>query len=65
MSYFPTRTATLRVPFWPTIYVVVGIIVAAVHNYFANVTTLKAIVSAILAVVLWPLLLLGINLHIH
>jgi hypothetical protein len=66
MSYFtPTRTATLRVPLWPTIYVVVGIIVAATHNYFANVNTIQEIISAVLAVLLWPLLLLGISLHVH
>ena len=46
------------------IYVVVGVIVASSHHYFADVTTLKPILSALLAIVLWPLLLLGINLHI-
>jgi hypothetical protein len=66
MSYFtPTRSATLRAPLWPTIWVVIGVVVAAVHDYFANVNTLKEIVSAILAVLLWPLLLIGINLHVH
>ena len=35
------------------------------HNYFQNVHTLKTVVSAILAVVLWPLLYLGISLHVH
>ena len=66
MSYFtPTRSATLRVPLWPAIWVLVGVVVAAVHNYFANVDGIKPIVSAILAVLLWPLLLLGINLHVH
>ncbi len=65
MAYFPTRTASLRVPFWPAIYVIVGIVVAAVHNYFDNVNTLKEVVSAILAVILWPLPLIGINLHVH
>jgi hypothetical protein len=47
------------------IYVVVGVIVAATHDYFVNVNTFKEIISAILAVLLWPLLLVGINLHIH
>jgi hypothetical protein len=46
------------------VYVVVGVIVAASHHYFAHVSTLKPILSALLAIVLWPLLLLGINLHI-
>ena len=48
-----------------TIYVIAGVVVAASHDYFANVDTIKEIFSAVLAVVLWPLLLLGINLHIR
>jgi len=47
------------------IYVLIGVVVAATHNYFQNVDTIREIVSAILAVVLWPLLFLGISLHIH
>jgi hypothetical protein len=47
------------------IYLLVGVIVAATHDYFQNVDTIKAVVSAILAVVLWPLLFLGISLHVH
>jgi hypothetical protein len=39
-------------------------VVASSHHYFKHVDTLKPIVSAVLAVILWPLLLLGINLHI-
>jgi hypothetical protein len=47
------------------IYLVAGGIVAATHHYWSNVHTVKTIVSALLATVLWPLLLVGINLHIH
>lgn len=47
------------------IWIIVGLVVAASHHYFAHATTLKLIVSAILAVLLWPLVLLGINLHIR
>jgi hypothetical protein len=46
------------------IYVVIGAIVASAHHYFANADTLRPVVSAALAVVLWPLVLLGIDLHI-
>jgi hypothetical protein len=46
-------------------YVVIGAIVAGTHHYFADVGTLQSIVSAVLAVLLWPLLLLGVNLHVH
>jgi hypothetical protein len=66
MSYFtPTRTASLRVPLLPAIYIGVGIVVAAIHKYFEHVDGLKQLVSAVLAVLLWPLLLIGINLHVH
>jgi len=47
------------------VYVVVGIVIASSHHYFTHATTLKPIASAVLAVALWPLLLLGINLHRH
>ena len=46
-------------------YVVIGIVVAATHHYFAHVGGLKGVASAVLAVILWPLLLIGVNLHIH
>jgi len=47
------------------IYLVVGVVIASAHHYFSHVNTLKPLVSAVLAVVLWPLILLGINLHVH
>jgi len=54
-----------RVPSILTVaYIVVGLIVAQQHHYFSNVGTLKRAFSAVLAVVLWWLVLLGINLHI-
>jgi hypothetical protein len=45
-------------------YVVVGIVVASSHHYFVNLGDLKSIVSAVLAVLLWPLVLFGVNLHL-
>jgi hypothetical protein len=47
------------------VYLVAGAIVAATHNYWAHLHTIKQIGSALLATVVWPLILLGINLHIH
>ena len=46
------------------IYLIVGLVVVSSHHYFTHAGTLKPILSAVLAVALWPLLLLGINLHI-
>jgi hypothetical protein len=47
------------------IWVIVGVIVAASHHYLANINTIRTVISALLAILLWPLLLLGINLHVH
>lgn len=47
------------------VYVFIGLIVAAAHHYFAHAGTIKAVVSALLAIALWPLLLLGISLHVR
>ncbi len=46
------------------IYVGVGVVIAASHDYFSNVHGWRGVLSAIFAVFLWPLILLGINLHI-
>jgi hypothetical protein len=46
------------------IYVAIGLFVAYAKDYLDNLGTVKRVVSAVLAIMLWPLLLLGINLHI-
>lgn len=46
------------------IYLVIGVIIASTHHYLAHIDALKPIVSALLAIALWPLVLLGINLHV-
>ena len=47
------------------IYLFVGVFVAGDHNYIHH-GTVGQVVSAILAVVLWPLVLIfHTNLHIH
>jgi hypothetical protein len=46
------------------IWIIVGVVVAASYDYFENLDTLRRVLSAVLAIVLWPLLLLGVDLHI-
>jgi Mn2+/Fe2+ NRAMP family transporter len=46
------------------IYIVIGVVVAAGHHYFEHLNAVKPIVSAVLAVLLWPLVLFGISLHL-
>ena len=61
----PYARSSFGVSWIVVIYLVAGGIIAATHHYWSNLHTLKAIVSSVLATVLWPLVLLGINLHIH
>jgi hypothetical protein len=46
------------------VYIIIGVVVASGHHYFEHLDALKPIASAVLAVLLWPLILFGINLHI-
>ncbi len=46
------------------VYVVVGCVVVAQHAFFGSLATVERIVSAVLAVLLWPLVLLGVHAHI-
>lgn len=48
----------------PLIWIVIGIVVAATHHFFEHVSTIGGILSAILAVLLWPLILLGVKIAI-
>ncbi len=47
------------------IWVIVGVALAAQKHYLDHFGGWRPVLSAILAILLWPLLLLGINLHIH
>ena len=53
-----------RPRFITIVYIVVGVAIAASYDYFERLNTLRQVVSALLAVGLWPLVLLGIDLHI-
>jgi hypothetical protein len=46
-------------------YLIVGLIVAANDHYLRELESVRQVVSALLAIVLWPLVLLGIDLHIR
>jgi hypothetical protein len=46
------------------IYVLVGIYVAWADNYI-GIRVIKLVLSALLAIFLWPLVLLGVDLHIR
>ncbi len=46
------------------IWLVIGLIVAANNGYLGAINDLGSLVSALLGIVLWPLVLLGIDLKI-
>ena len=46
------------------VYLVLGLLVAVSQNYFDHLSTLGRVLSAIIAVIIWPLLLFGIDIRI-
>jgi hypothetical protein len=46
------------------IWVVVGIVIAWEHSYI-TLHIVEVVLSAVLTILLWPLVLIGVNLHIH
>jgi hypothetical protein len=54
----------VRVSPLAAVYVVIGVIVAAFRDYLENLDRLKPIISAILAVLLWPLVLIGVDVRL-
>jgi hypothetical protein len=66
MRYAATTAAPrVGVSWIAALYLIAGGIVAATHHYWSHLDTIRAWGSALLATVLWPLILLGVNLHIH
>jgi hypothetical protein len=45
-------------------YIIVGAFVAGIYRYFRGLGDIEAILSALLAILLWPLVLLGIDLRL-
>ena len=45
-------------------YVVIGAFVAAANHYFSHVGTIEGVASAIIAILIWPLVLIGIDIRI-
>ena len=54
----------LRPSLFTLIYLVVGVIVAAIENYFDSLGTIGRIISAIIAVLIWPLVLIGFDVQV-
>jgi hypothetical protein len=51
--------------FWMVaVWIVVGVVVAAINDYFDSLNTVGRVLTAIAAVLLWPLLLFGFDIQI-
>jgi hypothetical protein len=46
------------------VYLVIGAFIAQAHHYFAHVGGFHAVIAAGLAILLWPLVLLGVVFHV-
>jgi hypothetical protein len=46
-------------------YLVIGVIVVSQHHYYTHLGTVSRLLSAVVATALWPLVLLGANLHLN
>jgi hypothetical protein len=53
-----------RTSFLFVIYVLVGVIVAYSEDYLENLGRAKRLISAVIAIVIWPLVLLGFDVKI-
>jgi hypothetical protein len=54
----------VRPSFLGLVYLVIGVVVAAVNDYFNDLGTIGRILTVIAAVLIWPLLLIGFDVRI-
>jgi hypothetical protein len=45
-------------------YVVIGAFVAAANHYYDHLGSIERIASAVIAILLWPLILIGVDIRI-
>jgi hypothetical protein len=51
--------------FWiVAVWIVTGVVIAAIYDYFNSLETVGRVLTAIAAVLLWPLLLFGFDIRI-
>ncbi len=47
------------------VYLVIGVVVASAQGYLGNIGSIADFVNLLLAVVLWPLLLVGVDFNLR
>ena len=55
----------LRLPSIGLLYVIVGVVAAAIYDYFDHLGTIRRVLEAVIAVLIWPLILLGVEIDIR
>jgi hypothetical protein len=45
-------------------YAIIGAFVAAANHYFTHVGTTKGVVNTVIAIIIWPLVLVGIDIRV-
>ncbi len=55
------RTPSL---YFPLVWLLIGVIVAAIYDYFDSLKTVGRVLTALTAVLLWPILLFGFDIRI-
>jgi len=50
---------------WVLVYAIIGAFVAAAQGYFAHVGSLGGVSEAVIAILIWPLVLIGIDINIR
>ena len=53
----------MRISLFTLVYLAIGLVVALTNGY-NSVAGLSEVLSLVVAVILWPLVLLGVDLHI-
>jgi membrane associated rhomboid family serine protease len=56
--------ARRRPSFLVTAWIVVGVVIAATYDYFDRLETAGGVASAVVAALLWPLVILGFDVRI-
>ena len=59
----PTMEEPVRISLFGLIYLAIGLVVALTNGY-NSIAGLSEILSLIIAIVLWPAVLLGVDLHL-
>lgn len=53
-----------RISIFGVIYLIIGLVVAGNRGYLVDLGNISHLVSALIAILLWPLALLGVSLRV-